>query len=111
MSDLPQGRNLEQIVGSIIVDDDPDPPSPFGPIANPVDRFGHLPEGTRKWLEGLRDEDIQELKEAIKFQRSAKTVGTFGKWLVITIVSTFIGAVAFGEKVAVAWRWISGGPK
>lgn len=106
-----RGQDLAQVVGSIVVGDDPEPPSPFGPIANPVDRFGHLPESTRKWLESLREEDIAIIKAGMDFHRSAKTVGTFSKWVLITVVSTFIGAVAFGEKVAVAWKWLSGGPK
>ena len=111
MSKPRKGRDLNQVVGAIVVEDDPDPPTPFGPIANPVDRFGHLPESTRKWLESLREEDILELKEAIHFHRSAKTIGRFGRWLIITIVGTFIGAVAFGQNIAVVWKWLIGAPK
>jgi hypothetical protein len=85
------------------------PPPKHGPYMNPVDRFALLPESTRRFLEELRDDDISEIREAIRFQRSAKTIGRFGKWMVITIVTAFIGAVTFGEKIAVAWRALFGG--
>lgn len=50
-----------------------------GPIHNPVDRFAHLPELTRKVLDDLREDDIDEIKEAVRFMRSATTVGRLRK--------------------------------
>jgi len=88
-----------------------DPPPANGPIANPVDRFAHLPEETRKWLEQLREDDITEIHEVIKFMREVKTVGKFGKWALITIVSTFTGAVLLGEKIGIALKFFTGGAK
>ena len=77
------------------------------PIYNPVERFGHLPEPTRQWLENLREDDIKELNDAVRFYRTAKAVGRFNKWLIITVVTLFIGAAAFGEALLKFWVWIS----
>ena len=81
------------------------------PIANPVDRFAHLPEETREWLENLRGEDITELRGAIQFMREVKTVTKFGKWALMTVIATFTGAVLLGEKIAVAWKFFTGASK
>lgn len=89
--------------------DDWEPPSPHGPFRNPVDRFAHLSDWKREWLEGLSRDDLQEINEAIRFQRSARTIAKFGKWALLTVVGTFISAVALGEKAVVAWKWFSGG--
>ena len=83
--------------------------SPAGPISKPVDRFGHLPLGTREWLESLREEDLLELREAIRFQRSAKTIGRFGRALMVTIVTVFITAVTLGEKIVASYKWLING--
>jgi hypothetical protein len=87
------------------------PPANTQPIANPVDRFAHLPEETREWLEQLRQDDIEEIRSAIRFMREVKTVGKFGKWALITVVSTFTGAVLLGEKIAIFWKFVTGAPK
>lgn len=73
--------------------------SPHGPVANPVDRFTHLPEPTRRWLEQLRDDDLKDLTEAIRFHHSAKTVGRFMKWLILSAAAIFGLAAQFGEDI------------
>jgi hypothetical protein len=75
-------------------------------ITNPVDRFAHLPEPTRHWLEQLREDDLADLNEAVKFHHSVKTIGRFGKWLIITVVASFVAAVQFGEAIQKALGWI-----
>lgn len=64
-----------------------------------------LPEHTQEFLIGLREEEVAELQEAIRFMRSVKTVGTFGKWLIITAVGAFVGAVSLGESVLKFKGW------
>lgn len=64
-----------------------------------------LPEHTQEFLISLREEEVEELQEAIKFMRSIKTVGTFGKWLIITAVGAFIGAVSLGESFIKLRAW------
>jgi hypothetical protein len=80
-----------------------------GPFTNPVDRFAHLPKPTREYLESLREEDIDLLNEAVKFMRSVKTVGKFTKWLIVTIVGSFIVAGQFGEAIQKLLAFLSRG--
>jgi hypothetical protein len=74
---------------------------------DPVERFGQLPEPTRQWLERLREEDIKELNDAVRFYHATKAGGRFVKWLMITIVAIFVGAAAFGEALQKLWTLIS----
>ena len=67
-----------------------------------------LDERTAKFLEQLRPEEVELLKESINFMRSAKTMGRFFKWMLITIVGTFIGAAAFGEAIKSLWQGVKG---
>lgn len=108
-------------------------PNEHGPISNPVDRFIHLPRSTRRWLESLREQDIEaierfthlpessqkwlgqlreediaDIEEAAEFLHKTKTVGKFGKWLVITFVAIFVGMVQFGEALMKAFAWLLG---
>jgi hypothetical protein len=64
-----------------------------------------LPEYTQDFLIDLREEEIEELQEAIKFMRSVKTVSTFFKWFIITSVGIFVGAVSFGESIGKMRGW------
>lgn len=75
---------------------------------NPVERFAQLPEPTRQWLENLREDDIKQLNEAIRFYDAARVGGRFIKWLIITVVAIFVGAAAFGEAIQKIWTLISG---
>lgn len=84
-------------------------PGPNGPIANPVDKFAHLPAPTRAWLESLRADDIALLMKLMTTYERAETIGWFAKWLFITMVAAFVGAVTFGEKVATAISWFRAG--
>ena len=76
----------------------------------PAERYGQVQEETRIWFENLRSEDIIELKEALKFYRTARSVGRFNKYLIGTGMSAFVLFVAFGEKMHEAWSWIVGKP-
>ena len=69
------------------------------PYFNPVQRFGQLPEATRQWLENLRPSDLKDLDDAVRFYHSTKAGGRFMKWLMISIVTIFVGAAAFGDAV------------
>jgi hypothetical protein len=77
-----------------------------GPVANPVDRFAHLPEPTRKWLESLREDDVKDLAETVRMMHSAKTIGKFGKWLIVTIFVALVSGVAAGEAIVKIFKWI-----
>lgn len=97
----------EEAYGEMFEPDDA--PSPFGPIANPADRFAHLPEPTRKWLEQLREDDISEITEAVQLVRSIRAWGKITKWLIWTAVATFLGVVGFGEGILKVLGWFAHG--
>lgn len=61
-----------------------------------------------RFLHNLREEDVALLKASINFMRSAQTMGRFVKWMVITAVGAFLGAIALGEGIAKFWHWIRG---
>lgn len=78
-------------------------------IHNPVERFAHLPEPTRKFLEDLREDDITDLNDAVRFYRNAKTIGRFNAWLIMSALATFGAFVAFGEAIRKILGWTSPG--
>lgn len=84
-----------------------EPHEDAGPINNPVDKFAHLPEPTRKFLEQLREEDIRDIINAVKFMKSSQTVGRFMKWSTMSVVGFFIVASQFGEAVQKLLHWMN----
>jgi hypothetical protein len=68
-------------------------------------RLVDLPKHTQKFLQGLRKEEVEELNEAIQFMGKVRTVGTFGKWLIITAVSLFVATVTLGEHLVKFRGW------
>ena len=74
---------------------------------DPIERFGQLPETTRKWLENLREDDIAEIKNALKLYRRVNSGGWLIKYLLGTIVVTFVGAMQFGEAIQKFVAWIT----
>lgn len=68
-------------------------------------RLVDLPKHTQQFLQNLRKEEVEELNEAINFMRSVRTVGIFGKWLIITAVGMFIGIVTIGEHLGKLKGW------
>jgi hypothetical protein len=85
--------------------------TPFGPITNPVDRFAHLPEPTRKWLESLREDDLKDIIESVQLYHRARIIARFGKWTLATILATFIAGVAIGEGIQKILGWIVRGAR
>lgn len=61
---------------------------------------------TLEWLREARDEEIDQLKEGIGLVQASRTVGRFVKWVIITIVAAFVGAVALGKAFQDFWHWI-----
>lgn len=102
-------QRLRDAFERILAVDEDRPPMPDGPVRNPVDRFAHLPETTRKWLEGLRAEDLDDWDKILLGYRRGSTIVWFFKWIVITLVGAFMGTVAFGEKVAKVLLWLKEG--
>lgn len=73
--------------------------TPEGPIYDPVDRFSHLSPVTRKWLEGLRESEIDEIRDALKFVRNARTLGRFGRWLMISLIAFMLTVGQIGDAL------------
>ncbi|MDI7862523.1 hypothetical protein MRS76_11180 [Rhizobiaceae bacterium n13] len=58
-----------------------------------------LPEETRQFLAQLRDDDIDTLKDGLRLVIAVRTVGTFMKWVIISVVGTIIGFVMLWENL------------
>ena len=68
-------------------------------------RMMDLPQYTQDFLAYLREEEIDELHEAIKFMQSVKTVSHFFKWFIITGVAIFLAMVSLGEGLIKVKAW------
>jgi hypothetical protein len=88
-----------------LLEQDGAPAPPNGPIANPVDRFAHLPEPTRKWLEELRAEDVDDVRRLLQVFRNARTNWNFLKRVVLTVAGAFMAVVAFSKGVPEIMSW------
>ena len=64
-----------------------------------------LPQYTQEFLEGLREDDVTELKEAMRFMKSVKTINRFLKWVIITAVSVFVATISLGESIMKFKGW------
>jgi hypothetical protein len=84
-------------------------------------RLTEPPEETRKFLAGLRPEELdtfrevvkmpaQNVRDGFKFIKEFRAFGRFGKWLILTIMSIFIGTVVLYEYVLKAIGFFRGGP-
>lgn len=58
-----------------------------------------LREPAKEWLEGLSEQDVDDLKESVALYRSIKTVSRFVKWLIIAIIACFVAAAQLGESI------------
>lgn len=79
----------------------------YSEIHPPPQKLDHLSYSTRKWLGELRESDIEQLKEAIKWWGSARSVGKFLRWVFVVFAVTFGifgGLAAFGDHVANIWK-------
>jgi hypothetical protein len=84
------------------------PRSPFGPYANPVDDFAHLPAHVRKLLQSLDEEDCQTSLEIIKNYRRATTIGGFLKWVLYGTLGLFVLGASFGDAITKFAGWFKG---
>lgn len=67
-----------------------------------------LPPETRKFLSGLRPDDIKDITKAVDLMHSIGTVGRFVKWLIVLTAGTFVAASSLGDSFAKVARWFTG---
>lgn len=80
--------------------------SPDPRIPSP-DRFSGLTPEVKAWLSNLRAEDLEEIDEAREFMKNARVISKFSRWVIITVVATFVGMVSFGKSILDFWHWWS----
>ncbi|MCO6391105.1 hypothetical protein GTW25_08695 [Aliihoeflea aestuarii] len=84
-------------------------------------RLTELPEETRKFLAGLRPEELDtfrevvkmpaaDIREGFKLVKELRAFGKFTRWLILTFISIFIGTVVLYEYVLKAIGFFSRGP-
>lgn len=78
---------------------------PYGPYTDPLDRYKHLPERTRKWLEGLSEKDLEAIDEALSMLDKAKTIGKAAKWTVVTILAGLVAGASAGDSILKMLKW------
>lgn len=86
-----------------------------------MQQMTELPDQTREFLANLRPEELKSLRvlvelsaddiqEGFKLVRDVKTVGRFGRWFTLTVVSILVAAVVFYENVIKLVGYIKGTP-
>jgi hypothetical protein len=63
---------------------------------DPIDLDG-LSESTKGFLKSLRDEDIEEINNAMQMAKTIRTMGSVMKWVSITVVAIFVGVASLGD--------------
>ena len=67
-----------------------------------------LPEHVRKWLSSISEDDAKDYREALRMYRALNTVGWFTKWLTLSVIAVFTGAVALGQAIGQFVGWFKG---
>ena len=99
----------------------------------PSEQYTDLPKPTRKFLDELRNEEVdairqiarmspeelavmrqiaklgpdgsKQLVQAIRLSQSVMTVGKFARWAIITLIGIFVGAMLLAEKIMQFLSW------
>ena len=103
-------KSLAEIMKEAGIVNNPEEGTPVtghGPIHDPPLHFGHLTKETREFLADLDDEDLDTLNDLIERMNKAKTIGSFGKWLFLAILSMFatVATISEGIKMLGGWGW------
>jgi hypothetical protein len=78
---------------------------------SPVDFLINAKPRTLEWLRDARQEEIDQLDEAIKLVRSSRTVGKFMKWAALTFLGALLLMSQFGDAVTRLLSLVRGVPK
>ena len=64
-----------------------------------------LPQYTQDFLIDLKEDEVEDLHDAMEFIRSVRTVSKFLKWVIITVVAIFLSFVSLGEGFLKMGAW------
>lgn len=64
-----------------------------------------LPQYTQDFLIDLKEDEVEELQEAMELVRSIRTVSKFLKWVIITAMAIFLSFVSLGEGIFKMKAW------
>lgn len=64
-----------------------------------------LPQYTQDFLIDLKEDEVDDLHEAMEFVRSVRTVSRFLKWCIITLFAIFLSFVSLGEGLIKMKAW------
>ena len=64
-----------------------------------------LPQYTQDFLIGLKEDEVEELQEAMELVRSIRTVSRFLKWMIITTIAIFLSILSLGEGILKMKEW------
>lgn len=70
-----------------------------------ADRYAELPEQTREFIEDLRPEEIQTLREAIRLVAAVGTVSRFLRWVVLGALAGLFLFVQFLDLLPRVKAW------
>jgi hypothetical protein len=76
-----------------------------------IRRYEQLPDYTRKWIDNLREEDIQELEESRKMMRSLRVASTIWQKVFLAFFGSII-AIGVASQHLSSWfkslgHWLS----
>ncbi len=86
-----------------------------------ANRFKELDPNVQDMLSKLEPSEVETLKYlvtiprdefrgAVKMYRDFKAVSSFMRWLIITTLAVFVGAVSLGEQIMKLLGWMKGPP-
>ena len=68
-------------------------------------RFDDLSPKTKEFLSNLRNDEIATLNDGIRLVQAIRTVGTFMRWVIISLLGVLVGVVMFGESIGKIRHW------
>lgn len=88
-------------IRSMVEKQEPIPPDSYVVSDDdPIRRYDQLPKSTRLFLQDLRPEDIQDMRDGSKLLRDARVAKRFGTWTVATFVALFL----VGDQLLTAFK-------
>jgi len=77
----------------------------MGAMTEHARRFDDLSPKTKEFLSNLRNDEIATLNDGIRLVQAIRTVGTFMRWVIISLLGVLVGVVMFGESIGKIRHW------